>query len=34
MLKRPFDGDKGGGRKPTETSAFEFSYKRVNSSLG
>ena len=29
----PFEGHKYGGRKATETSAFEFSYKRVNSSL-
>ena len=29
----PFEGHKYGGRKATETSAFEFSYKSVNSSL-
>ena len=29
----PFEGHKYGGRKATETSAFEFSYKRVNPSL-
>ena len=29
----PSEGDKYGGRKATETSAFEFSYKRVNPSL-
>ena len=29
----PIQGHKYGGRKPTETSVFEFSYLQVNSSL-
>ena len=29
----PFQGDKCGRRKPTDTSVFEFSYLCVNSSL-
>ena len=29
----PFEGHQYGGRKPTETSIFEFSYKSVNTSL-
>ena len=29
----PFEGHKYGGRKPTETSVFEFSNKSVNSLL-